>query len=45
VESSAPTIIVVARAVVVVVVDTLVPPSGLYGVPSVAVGAKTALDR
>jgi hypothetical protein len=42
---SAPTVVVVARVVVAVVVDTLGPPSSLDGVLSVAVGPKTALDR
>jgi hypothetical protein len=39
------TIVVVARAVVTVVVDTLRPPSGLGGVPCIAVGPKAASDR
>jgi hypothetical protein len=42
---SAPTVVMVAQAVVAVVVDTLGPPSGLDDVPSVMVGPKTALDR
>jgi hypothetical protein len=41
----APMIIVVARAVVVVVVNTLSSPAGLDGVPGIAVGPETALDR
>jgi hypothetical protein len=42
---SASTVVVVARAVVAVVGDTLGLPSGLDGVSCVAVGPKTALDR
>jgi hypothetical protein len=45
VASSAPAVIVVARAVVAVVVDTFGPPSGLDGVSCIAVGPKTTLDR
>jgi hypothetical protein len=45
VASSAPTVAMVARVIVAVVVDTLGPPSGLDGVPHVAVGPKTAPDR
>jgi hypothetical protein len=41
----APTIVVVARAVVVVVVDTLSSLASLDGVPGIAVGPETALDR
>jgi hypothetical protein len=37
---SASTVVVVAQAVFAVVVDTLSPPSGLDGVPCVAVGPK-----
>jgi hypothetical protein len=39
------TIVVLARAVATVVVDTLGPSSSLDGVPYVAVGPETALDR
>jgi hypothetical protein len=35
----------VARAVVMVVVDTLGPSASLDGVPRVAVGPEPALDR
>jgi hypothetical protein len=41
----APAVIVVARAIVAVVVDALGPPSGLNGVPRIAVGPKEAPDR
>jgi hypothetical protein len=41
----APTIVVVARAVVVVVVDALNSSMGFDGVLGVAVGPETALDR
>jgi hypothetical protein len=40
----ASTVVVVARAIVVVAVDTLDPPPGLNGVPHVAVGPKAAAD-
>jgi hypothetical protein len=42
---SAPTVVVVARAVVAVVVDTLSSSSGLDSVLSVAVGPKTTFDH
>jgi hypothetical protein len=45
VASSVSTVIVVARAVVAVVVDTLSSSSGFDGVPGVAVGPETTLDR
>jgi hypothetical protein len=45
VAASAPAVVVVARAVVAVVVDTFGPSTGLDGVPSIAVGPKTTLDR
>jgi hypothetical protein len=38
-------IVIVARAVVVVVVDALSSPAGFDGVPDVAVGPETAPDR
>jgi hypothetical protein len=38
-------VIVVARVVDAVVVDTLYSPSGLDGVSSITVGPKTTLDR
>jgi hypothetical protein len=41
----APTIVVVARAVVVVVVDALSLPVSFDGVSDVAVGPESALDR
>jgi hypothetical protein len=41
----AATIVVVARAVVVVVVDALSSPASFNGVPDVAVGPEAALDR
>jgi hypothetical protein len=41
----APTVVMVARVVVAVVVDALSPPSGLDGVPRIAVGPKAALNR
>jgi hypothetical protein len=40
-----PVVVMVARAIVAVVVDNLGPPSGLDGVPRVAVGPKAAPDR
>jgi hypothetical protein len=40
-----PTIVVVARAVVVIVVDALSSPASFDGVPDVAVGSESALDR
>jgi hypothetical protein len=40
----ASTVVVVARAIVVVAVDTLDPPPGLNGVPHIAVGPKAAAD-
>jgi hypothetical protein len=40
-----PTIVFVAQAVVVVVVDTLGSPVSLDGVPGVALGPETAPDR
>jgi hypothetical protein len=40
-----PAIVVVARAVVVVVVDALSPPASFDGVPGVAVRPETALDH
>jgi hypothetical protein len=40
-----PTIVVVVRAVVVVVVDTLGSSASLDGVPGIAVGPEMALDR
>jgi hypothetical protein len=39
-----PTIVIVARAVVVVVVDTLSPSTSLDGVSGIVVGPETALD-
>jgi hypothetical protein len=45
VSPSAATIVVVARTVVAVVVDALGPPSGLDGVPRIAVGPEMAPDR
>jgi hypothetical protein len=40
-----PTIVFVAQAVVVVVVDTLGSSASLDGVPGIAVGPEMALDR
>jgi hypothetical protein len=41
----APTIVVVVRAVVIVVVDALSSPASFDGAPDVTVGAESALDR
>jgi hypothetical protein len=41
----APTIVVVARTVVVVIVDALSSPASFDGVPDFAVGPETALER
>jgi hypothetical protein len=41
----APTVVVVTRMVVMVVVDTFHSPSGFYGIPGVAVGSKMTLDH
>jgi hypothetical protein len=45
VASPAPEVVVVARAIVAVIVYALGPPSGLNGVPRIAVGRKAAPDR
>jgi hypothetical protein len=42
---SASTVVMVAHVIIAVVVYTLGLPSGLDGVPRVAVGPKTAPDR
>jgi hypothetical protein len=45
VASAASTVIVVARVVVVVAVDTFRSSPGFYGILDVAVGFETTLDR
>jgi hypothetical protein len=43
--SPVPTVVVVARVVVVIAVDAFRSLPGFYGIPSVAVGSETTLDR
>jgi hypothetical protein len=45
VTSTASTVIAAARVVVVVFIDALRSSPGFYGIPGVAVGSETTLDR